>query len=96
MQECNLIFEGYERRRREEWAKVQRIAYIIAQVNSRKKLDPDDIVNLKVFDQDWEPEAPETEEDHEKVKARVRARQSAIARMLAAQAQDEQKGPEAG
>lgn len=70
------------------------MAYVTAQVNSRKKLDPDDIVNLKVFDKDWEPEAPATEEDHEQVRARVRARQSAIARMLAAQQQEQ--GPEPG
>lgn len=69
------------------------MAYVTAQVNSRKKLDPDEIVDLKAFDPDYEAPA-ETEEDHEKVRARMKERQSAIARMLAAQQQD--KGPEPG
>lgn len=48
--EAELIIHGYRQRQMDAWARTQRIAYVIAQCNSKKKLDPAKIVDLSLFD----------------------------------------------
>lgn len=48
--EAELIIHGYRQRQMDAWARTQRIAYIVAQCNSKKKIDPSKIVDLSLFD----------------------------------------------
>lgn len=57
--EAELAVEGYRRKQRDEWARTQRIAWVIAQCNAgKKRVDPNKIVDLSIFD---DLEAPTTD-----------------------------------
>lgn len=48
--EAELIIHGYRQRQMDAWARTQRIAYVIAQSNSKKRISPNTIVDLSPFD----------------------------------------------
>lgn len=48
--QAELIIKGYQKRLMNEWAQTQRIGYIIAQTNSKKRISPNSIVDLTTFD----------------------------------------------
>lgn len=48
--QAELILLGYQRKLENEWAQTQRIAYVVAQSNSKKKISPRTIVDLTQFD----------------------------------------------
>ena len=50
VQDAELIIHGYRQRQLDAWARTQRIAYVIAQTNSKKRISPDKIVDLSPFE----------------------------------------------
>ncbi|MEG0796688.1 MAG: hypothetical protein RR397_09335 [Odoribacter sp.] len=60
--ELDAIIEGYQNKHKQSWEQARLIAYVTAQVNSSKKLNPSDIItfnwdseNGNMDDQaDWE------------------------------------------
>lgn len=54
--EAELAVAGYRRRQKDEWARTQRIAWVIAQCNAgKKRVDPNKIVDLSIFDDEENP-----------------------------------------
>ena len=69
--ELSIICDSLHLRQKDSWEQARMISYIMAQVNSTKKLKPTDIIKFGWEDVDdtTEPNKPLTKEDVEQIKA---------------------------
>ena len=69
--ELSIICDSLHLRNKDSWEQARMIAYIMAQVNSTKKLKPTDIIKFGWEDVDdtTAPNKPLTKEDVEQIKA---------------------------
>ena len=69
--ELSIICDSLHLRNKDSWEQARMIAYIMAQVNSTKKLKPTDIIKFgwENTDESTTPNKPLTKEDVEKIKA---------------------------
>ena len=58
--EVDLFLSGYQKRQIRSWEQTRILAYLTAQVNSTKQLEPTDILR---FDWDEKPDREEVTED---------------------------------
>lgn len=61
--ECAAYLRGMRIQQREEWERVRRLAYVVAQVNSTKVLEVEDVMRFP-----WDDEEDMTEEQRMQIK----------------------------
>jgi hypothetical protein len=75
--ELSIICDGLHLRQKDSWEQARLIAYVIAQVNSTKKLNPTDIITF-----DWDKKEKKssslTVDDVEKIKAMALQREEKL------------------
>ena len=68
--ECKLIMQQVDNDNRNSWEQTRNIMYIIAQVNSRKELEPSDVIKFS-WDKETIPDIP-TDEELEELRAEAK------------------------
>lgn len=76
--EAELIIHGYRQRQMDAWARTQRIAYVIAQTNSKKRISPSKIVDLSPFEDTIFDEAIVNQEEEDNVAGNIREHMSTM------------------
>ena len=76
--EAELIIHGYRQRQMDAWARTQRIAYVIAQTNSKKRISPSKIVDLSPFEDTIFDEAIVNQEEEDNVAGDIREHMSTM------------------
>lgn len=76
--DAELIIHGYHQRQLDAWLRTQRIAYVIAQCNSRKKISPSKIVDLSMFEDTIFDENKIIEPDEDNVAGDIREHMSEV------------------
>lgn len=69
-EECAAYMRGYQRKEQEEWERMRWLMYTIAQVNTRKKLSPEDL-----FPFPWDNNEPVEVDEKEIEDARKRMKE---------------------
>ena len=78
VQDAELIIHGYRQRQMDAWARTQRIAYVVAQANSKKRISPDKIVDLSPFEDTIFDEANVNQPEEENVAGDIREHMSTV------------------
>jgi len=76
--EAELIIHGYRQRQMDAWARTQRIAYVVAQTSSKKKISPSSIVDLSPFEDTIFDEAVFNKEEEDNVAGDIREHMSTM------------------
>lgn len=72
LEECAAYIRGYQRKEQEKWERMRWLMYTIAQVNSKKKLSPEDLFSFP-----WDKERGPVEVDEKEIEE-VRKRMKGI------------------
>lgn len=76
--DAELIIHGYRQRQLDAWLRTQRVAYVVAQCNSKKKISPDKIVDLSLFESTIFDESVNNQPEEDNVAGDIREHMSEV------------------